>query len=244
MSSQEVRVCGLGWVLPVGVGSGLEILKRVEELRGAPIVDSGLDDFSARPYLQSVKGYLDPAGAYCLSACSLALGTEGRETLEARGEMTGVSTITQYGAPQSGYRFYEQFLQKGARYASPLMFPHGYSNTAGNLGAIEFGFGGPHMVLYGTADVTEALDFAATRLADGTATDMLVACYEAVSPAVVPDATEVLNGAVALWLSSRPDTDTLMSLPLRHGADLPRDWQARGSVQNMLLLLTCSSAVR
>jgi len=238
MSSQEARVCGLGWVLPVGVGSGLDLMALIDSLRTAPADYAALSDFSARPYLSSVKGYLDPAGAYCLAACSLALGDHGRQVLESRGNTAGVSTLTQYGAPQSSYRFYEQFLQKGSRYASPLVFPHGYSNTAGNLTAIEFGFGGPHLVLYGDADVQEAFDFAVARLGDGTATDMLIACYEAVTPQAAPDGTQVLNGAVAAWLSSRTDADAVLSLPLgASGGAVQPEWAMHGSVVGMLSLL-------
>jgi len=197
----QVKVAGLGWVLPFSTGSGLEVCRRPDWLTSSPQLNAALNGFDARPYLSSVKGYLDPASAFFLAAASLALGQEAHASGGARRERIGVSTISRYGAPVSGYKFYEQFLSKGARLASPLVFPHGYSNTAGNLAAIEFGLGGPHMVLYGTAAVSEAFDFALNRLGDGTADQMLVVAYEAVAPEAVPDGLNVLNGAVAVWLT-------------------------------------------
>jgi len=239
MTDARVHVNGLGWVLPFGVGSGAEILDRSEWLDWDPEDNARLADFSARPYLKSVKGYLDPAGAYCLAAASLALDREdqngGAPPLR---DDAGISTTTMYGAPASGYRFYEQFLQKGARFASPLLFPHGYANTAGNLAAIEFGFGGPHLVLYGGEDCREALDFALTRLAEQSATCMFVGAYEAVSEQTVPDGTRVLNGGIVMRLDAAPEPSVLLSPTpdalAEAASGLPED---RGSVHAMLCLL-------
>ena len=138
-------------------------------------------------------------------------------------------------------RFYEQLLDKGPRHASPLLFPHSYSNTPANLAAIEFGLGGPHMVFYGSADVREALVFAFTRLGDGTATDMLVAVHEAATARPIPDGVSVLNGSVVLWLSTDPAAHEL-DVPVRNltaavpGRELA-SWQERGAVFALLCLL-------
>ena len=95
-----------------------------------------------------------------------------------------------------------------------MIFPHGYSNTAGNLAAIEFGYGGPHMVLFGNQDVRETLEFAAARLADGTAEEMLVGAYEAGYAAALPDGRCVLNGALALKVAAPPSGHDVMAIRL------------------------------
>jgi hypothetical protein len=231
-------VGGIGWVLPFSTGAGLEVCRRPDWLGSSPELNAALNGFDAKPYLSSVKGYLDPASAFCLAAASLALGELAHASGGMIRERFGASTISRYGAPASGYKFYEQFLSKGARLASPLVFPHGYSNTAGNLAAIEFGLGGPHLVLYGTSAVSEAFDFALNRLDDGTADHMLVAAYEAVTPEAVPDGLDVLNGAVAVWLTtdaaSPPLTGAEPESLRRSHASVDT---GGGSVRNLLALL-------
>jgi len=205
MEADQIKVSGLGWVLPGGVGTGPDL---PDALCAA---GDTLTDFSARPYLRSTKGYLDASGQYVLSAVALALGDARDRMSELPLNAVGVSTVTRYGATRSAYRFYEQFLQKGPRHASPLMFPHGYSNTPGNLAAIEFGFGGPHLVLYAAGAVVDAVDFAVNRLADGQTEHMLVAAYEALDAVTVADGVNVVNGSVAMWLTRAPDTPELFS---------------------------------
>jgi hypothetical protein len=159
--------------------------------------------------VKSVKGYLDAGGGYQLSAMALAVG-DG--VVAGLSERKGICTATRYGATTSAYKFFEQLAQKGPRLASPLIFPHGYSNTAGNLAAIEFGYGGPHMVLFGNQDVRETLEFAAARLADGTAEEMLVGAYEAGYAVALPDGRQVLNGALALKVAATPSDHDVMAI--------------------------------
>lgn len=226
-------ITNLGWVLPAGTGSGALGLTDPNLLDWVPEDNAALAEFSAKPYLNSVKGYLDPAGSYCLAACSLALGEHDGSQAHNR---SGIATVTRYGAPQSARKFHEQLVGKGARYASPLVFPHGYANTAGNLAAIEFGFGGPHVVLQGRQDVREALDFALTRLETGEADEMLVAAYEATDEISLPDGMVAQNGAIAIRLAAS-GPDSLLELDReRLWADPAPDLDT-GSVTAFLVLL-------
>lgn len=218
----DIAVAGIGWVLPTGVGSGTEILERSDWARVSMTDKGSLAGFSAKPYLSSVKGYLDPAGSYCLAASALALGRDAGSQPTGLQENSGICTLTHYGAPLSGFRFYEQLVEKGPRYASPLIFPHGYANTAGNLCAIEFEFGGPHMVLSGPQDVREAFAFAAARLNDGTAGEMLVSVYESTDDRALPDDLAILDGAVSFWLKPARDAAGLLSL------NMERIWAVSG----------------
>lgn len=202
---RQVFIRNIGWVLPSGTGSGGELLLHPEWLEGDGI--GALEGFSARPYLSSVKGYLDPSGAYFLSACRLALGTGG-----GTGIRCGLSSVSCYGSPKSAFGFYAQLVQKGARLASPLIFPHGYANTPANLAAIEFGWSGPHMVFYGEQDMREALRFACARLNDGSADEMLAGFCEAFCPAAFPDGMKALSGAVVLHLCTEPSDNDICTL--------------------------------
>ena len=208
-------ITNLGWVLPAGIGTGAEILTNSELLDWVPEDNAALAEFSAKPYLSSVKGYLDPAGAYCLAACALALG---EHEAGAKRDFSGIATVTRHGAAKSARKFHELLTSKGPRFASPLVFPHGYANTAGNLAAIEFGFGGPHLVLQGRQDIREAIEFALVRLENGEATEMLVAAYEATDEVSLPDGMATQNGAIALRLAAGEgllglDRDRLWAAP-------------------------------
>jgi 3-oxoacyl-(acyl-carrier-protein) synthase len=233
-----LHVTGIGWVLPGGCGSGAGFLELARTWRWQPADNAALAEFSAKDYLTSVKGYLDPASAFCLAATALALGERTASgsggTLRLR---SGICTISRYGATLSGYRFTEQLLRKGPRFASPLVFPHGYANTAGNLAAIEFGFAGPHMVLYGEQDVREALEFAARRLHDGSADDMLVTAYESAAEPALPDGRAVAHGALALRLQAQPDRPTLLTLDLAPLRALPAADTADGMTAALLRTL-------
>jgi 3-oxoacyl-(acyl-carrier-protein) synthase len=192
-----VGIAGAGWVLPDQVGNGAT--PPPTEL--APMLDRGhaLDDFSVKPYIESVKGYLDPAGAYTLAAAALAFEAAGIDREDA---VVGVVAATAYGAPTSGYRFFEQTITKGPRLASPLIFPHSYPNTAANLVAIEFGLAGPHLVFCHPGAAAEAVWHAHDLVAAGECEAVVLIASEAVPAAAVPDDTAVLNGAIALVLTS------------------------------------------
>lgn len=227
MGLSTLDIAGLGWVLPNAVGGGAGFMELAASWRWQPADNAALAGFSAKDYLTSVKGYLDPAGGFCLAACALAMG-ESRPTAAGLRERSGISTITRCGSTLSGYRFTEQLLQKGPRLASPLIFPHGYANTPGNLAAIEFSFGGPHLVLYGDQDVREAVEFAVCRLGDGTADEMLVAAYESAEGQALPEGRSVAHGAVALRLRRSAagsgalavlDVERLRSLPTPETGD-------------------------
>jgi len=228
----QFAITNLGWVLAAGTGSGKQLLTDAGLGKWQAGDDAALAEFSAKPYLNSVKGYLDPAGSYCLAACSLALGK--REA--AVRELSGIVSVTRYGAPLSARKFHEQFAEKGPRFASPLIFPHGYANTAGNLAAIEFGFAGPHLVLQGRQDVREALDLALQRLENGEADEMLVAAYEATDEISLPDGMVARNGAIALRLAA-PDAEALPALGRDQLWALPAPDLETGAVSALLDLL-------
>lgn len=237
MGTATLQVAGIGWVLPGSTGAGGGFGEVARAWHWLPADNAALAGFSAKDYLTSVKGYLDPAGAFCLAACVLALGGPGRAPAGGLRPRSGLCTVTRYGATLSGYRFTEQFLQKGPRYASPLIFPHGYANTPGNLAAIEFGFAGPHMVLYGGQDVRETLEFAASRFAEGSVDEMLVAAYESAEGQALPDGVAIAHGAVALHLRAAPEAAPLATLDLSRVRALPPVDSAPGMTDAFIRLM-------
>lgn len=238
MAKLRIRVSGAGWVLPSGSGSGSDVFSLTDIQSWQPEDNAALEGFSAKPYLSSVKGYLDPAGACFLAAVSLATNGQLPKAESGPNTTAGMCSITRYGASGTGLKFYDMLVRKGPRFASPLLFPHSYSNTAGNLAAIEFELAGPHMVFYGSSDVREAFHFAAQRLNEGTALDMLVGAYEATTAAALPDGLTAMNGGVVIWLSSRPEAPELMAVEIDLDNDTP-EWarSPKGSVFAMLSLL-------
>ncbi len=235
MKRPNVKVAGIGWVLPWDIGAGGLPPPAPPEYESGP---GGLETFRPKDYLNSVKGYLDPIAGYSMASAALALG-EWRDRLVGPNvrDDAGVVSVTFYGAQTSAFRFYQQFASKGPRWASPMIFPHGYPNTAGNLVAIEFGFGGPHMAFSAADAVATAFHFAVTRLAAGHARHMLVIGAEAGRPEALPDDAPVVSGAITVWLTTEhaiPDNGafgTGCAAPPDSGlSPLP----ARGAVDRML----------
>ena len=217
-TAREVRFAGAGWVLPAGIGSGT----------AWPAVDAAGDalaEFRPKDYLESVKGYLDPAAGYALAAAALAL----QQQPPADPARTAVIGVTQYGAPASAWKFYELMVTKGHRFASPMVFPHTYSNTASNLVAIEFHCSGPHLVFDCAPDGAEAWWAAQDLVRTSAADDVLVLFFEGVPDGMVPAGVDVVNGAVCLRLSAVAGEIELPAVPACPGnrrgvlAPLPQD---------------------
>ena len=225
----RLHVRGMSWVLPGNIGQGRTLLEHPEWISE----DLGLlEGFSPKPYVSSVKGYLDPAGATMLAAFSM-IAEKAADGFDPR---QGIATMTRFGACKSSYAFFEQLATKGPRFASPMIFPHGYANAAGNLAAIELGFCGPHMVFFGHQDERELLEFAMERLRNGDADEMLVGVVEATVPAAIPDGWKVPNGAIALRLAWTPSADDLFSLDMTAVRNLRRP-QTIGAVAGLARLL-------
>ena len=195
----RVRLLSAGWVLAGCAGADTALSPDRGWMEG-----NGLDAY--KPQLESVKGYLDPACRYSLGAAQLCLSNATADTPAS--ETFGIVATTEFGAPQTGYAFYQGLLDKGPRAASPMLFPYSYPNTVANLVAIEFGLAGTHMVFNSLADSSEAIHFAESALRSGAADHMLVIAYEAVNDQVIPDKWRVDNGAVCLWLTLAQDGDT------------------------------------
>lgn len=202
--TEPLFIHGAGAVLGDGPLQGDALIRAVRDRAEFASDGDFLEGFDPKPYIQTVKGYLDDAGKYALAAASLAVD-EARQSLTEQGARVGVASATRWGAPASGFRFCQQLAQKGLRFASPLVFPHSYSNTAGNLVAMEFRFGGPHMVYFGRGGALEALRFAAAELRKDDAETVLVVASEAATAPAIPDETRSLNGAVALRFSTKED---------------------------------------
>ncbi len=226
--SRTLDIMAAGWVLPGWIGQGTPA-ELAAGWRTRVTGPAFVPEFSAKEHLASIKGYLDPSGAYALAALALAL--RGLPAPLPK-ERTGIASATVYGALQSGWIFYEQMASKGIRLASPMIFPHSYANTPGNLAAIEFGFSGPHMVLQGRGAASEALEHAAAVLALGQAEAVCILVFEAVHPPSCPDSLTLQNGAIAL-VACAPG-----HLP---GAQIDLDQAANpaghGSVEQMLTVL-------
>ncbi len=235
---KELQISEMSWILGGNVGTGAALLENNQLLNGQADDNLKLTSFSAKPYLNSLKGFLDPAGHFALAACSLLKKAteawpEGKGTLVH----TGIAGLTQYGASAAAFTFFSQLVQKGPRLASPLIFPHSYASTAANLAAIEFGWNGPHMIYFGIQDCRETLEFAAARIDEESAQNMIVLVYEAVSPELLPENRQIRNGALALLLQKPSDRPARLRFTLPQLRALPPVISGAGSVQDTLLLL-------
>lgn len=201
--SKTIHIRGAGAVLAGDILAGAPVLTHAHSLLSPGPDGDRLEGFDPKPYISTVKGYLDGAGKLALAAASLAVDAQ-RTKLSERGATVGVVSGTRWGAAESGFRFLRQLVEKGPHFASPMVFPHSYANTAGNLVAMEFGFAGPHMVYLAPNAANEVLRCAAAILDHGQASDIIALVYEAAPTHSMPDSTHPVNGAIALWLTTAP----------------------------------------
>ena len=236
---KELQISEMAWILGGSAGAGAALLENHQILNWEADDNLKLTSFSAKPYLNSLKGFLDPAGHFVLAACSL-LKKANEEYLEGKGASgrSGVVALTQYGAGGAAFTFFSQLVQKGPRLASPLIFPHSYASTAPNLAAIEFGWNGPHRIYFGKQDCRETLEYAAARLDEDSAQNMIVLVYEAVSPELLPENQQIRNGALALLLQAASERPARLRFTLPQLRALPSLVSGAGSVQDTLILLT------
>lgn len=235
---KELQISEMAWILGGSAGSGDALLGDPQLLNAQADDNLKLASFSAKPYLNSLKGFLDPAGHFVLAACSLLKKANG-DLSGKKGESgcTGVAALTQYGAGAAAFTFFSQLVQKGPRLASPLIFPHSYASTAPNLAAIEFGWNGPHMIYFGKQDCRETLEFAAARLDEESAQSMVVLLYEAVPAELLPENRQIRNGALALLLQKASDRPSRLRFSLSQLRALAPVASGAGSVQDTLQLL-------
>lgn len=235
----ELQISEMAWVLGGNIGAGPALRENDFRLDWQPEDNQQLRSFSARPYLNSLKGFLDPAGHFVLSACSLLKNAEnGLVEDHTPADAVGIAALSHYGAATSAYTFFGQMVQKGPRLASPLIFPHSYASTAPNLAAIEFAWGGPHMIFYSRQDCREPLEFAAARLAESAAQKMVVLACEAVPQELLPPGRSVRIGALALLLEKASDRPARLRFELDTLRALPPLYSGSGSVQDCLILLS------
>jgi 3-oxoacyl-[acyl-carrier-protein] synthase II len=101
--------------------------------------------FRVEDYLESEKTYLDRSTELAFAAVALALRDAGLSREAAGKGETAIALGSAYGGLETMAVFFEGFLEKGARFVKPLLFPHTYANTAISLVAIEYNLTGPHL---------------------------------------------------------------------------------------------------
>ncbi|NMA43787.1 MAG: hypothetical protein GX946_10460 [Oligosphaeraceae bacterium] len=232
------QISQIAWVLPGSIAGGSALPDESVYLGNDAQANAELLKFSAKPYLDSVKGYLDPGGHLALAACSLLRKSSAwLQGESAPAADIGLVSLSRFGGASSGFYFFAQMEQKGPRLASPMIFPHSYASSAGNLAAIEFAWSGAHMVYFGKQDCRETLEYAAARLTQGSIEAMVILVYEAVPAQLMPAERKILNGAIAmLMMKSCPEAAALrFNLPqLRQMQPV---YSEEGSLQDMLKML-------
>ena len=185
-----VVITGSGVISPIGIGaaafrSGLcSGACGIREVRRGDRTGPGAEvpGFSVAHYLESEKTYLDRAAAFALAACSLARREAEWEMAEGATEQAGIVLGTAYGCLDTLRAYYERVLERGAKFASSLLFSHSYANTPTSLAAIEYHLRGYHStVCTGLTSGATALIQAVDALRDGRAERVLAGGLEALS---------------------------------------------------------------
>ncbi|MFQ6096907.1 MAG: beta-ketoacyl synthase N-terminal-like domain-containing protein [Armatimonadota bacterium] len=211
MTCEEVVITGIGPISAIGIGRE-DFFDGLDEGRIGVRAAQNLDasnapcnlvaeclDFYVEDYLESEKTYLDRASEFLLAACHLALD-DGR--LDARAmdhERIGLSVGTAYGCLKTMWDYYRRLVEKGARFASSVLFSHSYANTPVSLASIEYRIMGPtNTVCSGTTSGAGAIAYAFDLLRHGRIDAMLAGGMDALCQplfdALVAEGVEYVPG--------------------------------------------------
>lgn len=159
-----------------------------------------LPDFQVADYLVAEKTYLDRCSELALAATKLCLDQAGLAALPVEPERRGLVLGTQYGCLDTMSRFTERVRKRGPRFATPVMFSHGFLNTPISLVAIDFDIKGYHVpIVSGAGSGNQALLTALVGLWCGHADAVIAGGVEAMCP-LLRDA--VREGS---WTGDDPD---------------------------------------
>ena len=195
MSERRVAVTGAGPVSAIGIGceAFFDALKNARSglapislfaLDGLPV--GGITDFNVEDYLETPKAYLDRSSEFAFAAMNLAMADAGLDTDSPARRRTGLVLGSAYGSLGTMELFFNDVLDKGARFAKPFLFPHTYSNTAISLLAIEYGLTGPHLnFASGYVSAANAIIAGYDLVRAGRADIVLAGGYESLSEAML-----------------------------------------------------------
>ncbi len=195
--AQRVAVTGVGVVSALGVGWEAREAALLEGESAVQVVGdpapgipgaccAPVEGYAVDELLGTRKAYLDRHSALLLGAGALALEHSGMarapEALRSRG---GLMTGSAWGGFGTLALFFRDVLQKGPRFAKPILFPHSYANTASSLAAIEWALRGPHEhFACGRLSSAHALVAALDSLRAAEADWLLAGGCEGLAPAV------------------------------------------------------------
>lgn len=148
-ASSRTFVTGVGSVCPVGLGIEpfANAFWRASDFEETGTSGQGPDpvtvpEFDLSDFIDTTRPYVDRHSEFALAAGAMALGWGGTEEECGPEPRSGLATGTLFGNVTSMETFQEIVRAKGMRLASPVLFPHCYSNTSNSLLCIEFGLRG------------------------------------------------------------------------------------------------------
>jgi len=204
----RVVVTGLGPISAIGIGrhdfwqgiaEGRDGRRAPEgdygSLASTPLVAECLD-FFVEDYLESEKTYLDRCSEFVLAACALALEDADLDWRELDHARFGLLLGTAYGCLDSMQNVTERVQGKGMRFASPMIFTHGFANSASSLAAIEYKVQGPATAICaGDTSSGAALQYALDIVRWGRADVMLAGGVDVLSEALLRGLDASVRGA-------------------------------------------------
>ncbi len=231
--SSKVLITAIGPIAAIGIGrddffSGLDERRngvrppdRVEVGESTSPVVAECLDFYVEDYLESEKTYLDRASELLLAGCHLALTDGGLDARAMDHERIGLSIGTAYGCLGTMADYYKKVLEKGAKFASTVLFSHSYANTPTSLASIEYGIMGPtNTVCSGHTSGAAAIAYACDLLQHARTDAMLAGGMDALCQ-------PLLEGL---------ERDGYLTRTLPRPFDAARDGYAAGEGASLLLL--------
>lgn len=196
--NDPIVVSGIGVVCSVAIGrgefwealslgaTGVDVSSEEARTGEGPELVAEAMDFDIDQYLPSEKNYLDRHSELGFAATKLALDDAKLALPCEDADRVGLALGTCWGNPDTMMAFYGRAIDKGPKFAPPILFPHAYPNATDSLLSIEYEIKGPNVnFTSGMAAGGDALAWALECVRRDRADLMLVAGIDALSQFVV-----------------------------------------------------------
>ncbi len=161
MNDRRVVITGIGTVSPLGHNlastwenlkagkSGITQITQMDTDGYAVKIAGEVKDFDATPYFNDPKDArrVDRYGHFAFAASKMAIKDSGIDPESVDKDRIGVMVGSGIGGLGTIEKEHKKLVDKGPRRVSPFVIPMMISNIASGLISMEYGFGGPNMVI-------------------------------------------------------------------------------------------------
>lgn len=248
MIDRRIVITGIGVVSPLGNDlkttweglkagrSGIDLIKSMDTTDYSTKIAGEVKDFDPAPFFSSPKDArrVDRYTHFAVAAAKMAIDDAKLDPEAEDKTRIGVMIGSGIGGLGTLEGQHKALLEKGPSRVSPFMIPYMISNIASGIVSMEYGFGGPNMVIVTACATSNHNMGEAWRIMKFGDADVMIA--GGAEATILPTGLAGFSNMKAL--SSRNDEPTRASRPF----DVDRDGFVMGEGAGVVILETLEHA--